>query len=378
MPQKIIFEKGCCAKLGELCKAYGMKKYMLVHDGAFPHLGLAAYFTKAGLPFVSFDGFTPNPNYEDVLHGLALFQKEKCDGIVAVGGGSAIDTAKCIKLFGRKNPEENPLAQLCEDTKIPLFAVPTTAGTGSESTRFAVIYEKGEKQNVAHESILPDVALLDYALLRTLPLHQKKCTMLDAFCQGIEACWSVHSTAESLVLSHQAVRQIAGHWKRYIFQEDELSLEMMMGASNLAGQAIYTTKTTAAHAMSYKITSLYGLPHGYAVALCLPKIWRYMLDHLEKCIDPRGAAYVAKVWQELAEDLGVADARAAVAWFEEMMAELELSAPEEKDALKIEQLVSSVNLQRLQNNPIALSEEALEDLYRQILRAAAEGEAHET
>ena len=274
MSQRIFFEKASCSQIGSLMQAFGIQKYMLVHCGSFQSLGIADFFENLGIPAVEFSSFSSNPKYEDILQGLALFRKEGCDGIVAVGGGSAMDVAKCIKLFGRQSPEADPLRQPYVDTHIPLIAVPTTAGTGSESTRFAVIYDKDEKQNVAHESIIPQAVLLDYSLLRTLPLYQKKCTMLDALCQGIEACWSVRSTSESRVLSRQAVRQIAAHWRHYIFQGDNTSLEIMMRASNLAGQAICVTRTTAAHAMSYKITSLYGLPHGYAVALCLPKIWR--------------------------------------------------------------------------------------------------------
>ena len=113
------------------------------------------------LPCVWIDEVRPNPRYEDICAAVSLFRQEGCDGILAVGGGSAIDTAKCIKLWCRETPGEVPfLRRPYGDTGIPLAAIPTTAGTGSEATHYAVIYYEGVKQSVAHKSLRPDAALL--------------------------------------------------------------------------------------------------------------------------------------------------------------------------------------------------------------------------
>ncbi len=129
--------------------------------------------------------YTPNPLYEQVCGGVNLFNKEQCELIVAIGGGSTIDVAKCIKLYCKMDSRINYLKQETFDSGITLIAVPTTAGTGSESTRHAVIYYEGVKQSISHTSIIPDYAVLEPSVLKTLPVYQKKCTMLDALCQAM-------------------------------------------------------------------------------------------------------------------------------------------------------------------------------------------------
>jgi len=316
-----------------------------------------------------FDGFTPNPLYEDVCKGVDLFRSSGCDTILAVGGGSSLDVAKCIKLYCKMESGKLYLEQEYKDTGVKLIAIPTTAGTGSESTRYAVIYYGGKKQSVTHASIIPDIAILEPRVLKTLPLYQKKCTMMDALCQGMESWWSVNSTEESRMLSKGAVETIMHWWHEYIFENTDESAEAVMHAANLAGQAICITQTTAPHAFSYKITSFYKLPHGHAVAVCLPEIWEYMLVNPGRCIDARGQEYLAGVFSDIAKAMGCATPREAIGVFRGMMKEMELGRPVavNRDE-ELEMLSTSVNPVRLKNNPVELNIEAIRSLYKNILR----------
>ena len=356
--------------IGHLNEAIaGSKKLLLVVDSSFPFLNIKEEIESISIPYVVFDDFTPNPLYEDVCKGVDLLNAEHCDTILAVGGGSSMDVAKCIKLYCRMSKEKLYLDQEYKETGIQLIAIPTTAGTGSESTRYAVIYYDGKKQSVTHESIIPNVAILEPKVLKTLPLYQKKCTMLDALCQGIESWWSVNSTEESRDLSRQAVETIMKWWREYIFENTDESAEAIMQGANLAGQAICITQTTAPHAFSYKITSLYGLPHGHAVAVCMSEIWAYMLSHPEKCIDPRGQDYLEKVFRDIARSMGVDSPSAARDFFACMLAEMKVEAPVSVDrSSEIAFLSSSVNPIRLKNNPVKLDEETIQQLYSTILQ----------
>ena len=123
----------------------------------------------------------------------------------------------------------------------------------------------------------------------------------------------------------------------------------MLAASNLAGKAINITTTTAPHAMSYKLTSLYGLPHGHAVALCLPKVWRHM-----------------KSFDDIARALGKQDSEEAVSFFEQLLQSLGILPPENASIDDLDILTNSVNTQRLQNNPIRLGENIIKSLYKEI------------
>ena len=330
----------------------GSRKVLLVCDSSYPFISIGPRVESAisgvGSPLLKFSDFASNPLEESVLKGVDLFTKEGCDTLVAVGGGSSIDVAKCIKLYA-KAPE----------TK--LIAIPTTAGTGSESTRFAVIYAQGKKQSITDDCIVPDFAILEPSVLESLPLYQKKCTMMDALCQGLESWWSVNSTDASRTISRRAVQMILSNWHEYLASGGtHLSGGVAMEAANLAGQAICITQTTAPHAFSYKLTSMYGLPHGHAVAICLPEIWDFMLANIEKCSDPRGAQYLQGVFEEISQLITPEGFRA-------LLAELELTAPSAAEG-DIAILAASVNPIRLANNPVPISQQEAGEIYSRILK----------
>jgi alcohol dehydrogenase class IV len=133
-------------------------------------------------------------------------------------------------------------------------------------------------------------------------------------------------------------------------QNEDSGNEKMHFASNLAGKAINITTTTAPHALSYKLTTLYGLPHGHAVAICLPKVWRQM-----------------KNYDDIANALGRKNHEEAILYFEEMLRKLEIFPPHNAQADDLEILTNSVNLQRLSNNPVQFTKETIKQLYREIL-----------
>lgn len=344
------------------------RKVLLVCDSSFPYLNIKDDIENMGVPHVVFDQFTPNPLYEDVCKGVDLFQITKCDTILAVGGGSSMDVAKCIKLYCQMSKDDIYLNQEYKDTGVKLIAIPTTAGTGSESTHYAVIYYDGKKQSITHDSIIPNIAILEPKVLKTLPLYQKKCTMLDALCQGIESWWSVNSTDESKEYSKIAVETIMKWWREYIFENTDESAGHIMEAANYAGRAICITQTTAPHAFSYKITSLYKLPHGHAVSIGLPVIWIFMTDNMQKCIDVRGAEYLKDIFSQISFAMGCQTTVDAISKFQQMLSTMELMRPVASNRAKeIDILSHSVNPIRLKNNPVELSEETIKTLYEMII-----------
>lgn len=373
--QKII---NGIANLPEVLKEVGCRKLFLVIDSSYPFLNIKDAIES--LPVdekVKFSDFTPNPLYEQVCNGIELLKSSNCDTILAVGGGSAIDVAKCIKLAVLAE-EGNaaiipPLVSTrvaCDGTLLPFVAIPTTAGTGSESTHNAVMYYEGAKMTVTNDGVLPDYAVLEPSVLKTLPLYQKKCTMMDALCQGIESWWSVNSTEESYEYSRKTIELIMANWRKYIFENDDEAAVQIMLAANYSGCAINITQTTAAHAFSYKITSLYNLPHGHAVAVCLPEIWEYMIGHMDKCIDSRGNDYLSGIFALISKSMGCDNSDQAIAEFRQMMMEMELKSPlarnKEEDLIV---LSSSVNPVRLKNNPVLLSDASIFSLYQTIILA---------
>ena len=311
-----------------------------------------------------FSDFSINPKFLDALKGAELARNENIQMIVAVGGGSVIDMAKLIKAFIKNAGSEAEIVmgvRKFSDPKIPLIAIPTTAGSGSESTHFAVVYKDNEKYSLADECLLPDRYILDGNLIGSGSNYQKKCQALDALAQSIESAWAIGSTEISRADSFNAISKL---WKlipevmnRIDYDPNEMQ-ELLEGA-NLAGKAINVSKTTAAHAWSYAITGQCGLPHGHAVWITLPKIFQIHANALEhEVVDPRGLEHLRNVMNNICKLLGIENPKNAKLELEKFLTSLGLDyefnvigLPSEEERLNISR---KVNEQRLSNNPVSL------------------------
>lgn len=345
----------------QLHDGHKISRILLVSDLPLEALAITRYFRDLAahlrVEVVHFRGFKSNPDYESVVEGTRVYKANQCDAIVAVGGGSSMDVAKCIKLSAMlENGGKN----------IPFLAVPTTAGTGSEATRFAIVYYQGKKQSITNEKCIPDAVIEDPSVLDTLPDYQRKATMLDALCHAIESYWSVASTEESRRYAAEALKMIFDNVFGYL-KNNPVQNERMLQAANLAGKAINITRTTAPHAFGYNLTSVYGTAHGHAVALCMRRIFPLTVKRaLEQCNDPRGATYLEGVLREIARLMGCNTAEAAAKKFAEFVDGLELEKPQftEGDFAKF---TNVVNPERLKNHPVRIDEAEIETLYREIL-----------
>ena len=372
MSEQFLIPGGDYSALDSYLKELDRHKILLVCGKHVSTLGIGAYFKdlpkRLPVQVVHFDGFSPNPKYEDIIKGVDLFRREQCDMIAAVGGGSGMDVAKCIKLYSGMDPSRLYLEQEIIANEIPFLAVPTTAGTGSEATRFAVIYYRGEKQSVAHISCIPTAVFFDPQLLATLPDYQKKSTMLDTLCHAVESFWSVNSTKESKALGADAIRKVFAHADGVLKGEADDYSGMFL-ASNIAGKAINITQTTAGHAMCYKLTSLYGIAHGHAAALCTRELFPHMIAHTADCIDPRGEEYLKETLAQLASAFSCQGPKEAAQKLDRFVTELgmEIPKPKEEDYAILR---SSVNPVRLKNHPVRLDEARIDALYHKILSSS--------
>lgn len=294
-----------------------------------------------------FSAFTPNPNYEDIIQGIELFQRSNCDAIVCLGGGSCIDVAKVIKYSCHSSLDDSTptFKQPYRFPLVPLIAIATTSGTGSESTRHAAIYLSHMKQSFSHFSLIPDVVIFDPALILSVPPFIKKSTALDAFCQCVESTWSKKATPKSRRYARRGIALFKSCLDGYLAGEEEATAQMQVVA-NLSGKAINISETTAGHAMSYGITTKYGVPHGYAVALSLLAICHRFTFDIKKEYYPLTADELSSIFtkMELSEHLGKDDAKAGA-----------------------DELTGKVNIERLGNFPYVLDEATLHQFYLAIL-----------
>ncbi len=301
-----------------------------------------------------FNSFTPNPKYDEVVMGVEEFKKSKAKVVIAIGGGSCIDVSKCIKVYSTMDCNINYLEQEIKNNKIKLIVIPTTAGTGSEQTRYAVIYHENKKQSVTSDYLLPDVVYFDNSFLKTLPLFQKESTLLDTFSHSIESYWSVNRNSESIKYSKKAIKLLLDNMDRYL-KDSEDSYDRMFLASFYAGRAINITETTAGHAMAYKLTSLYNIPHGLATMLINSVLLPYMIDNTK---DKK----LLRIFDNLRKILNLINFDELKVYFKTLLKKLDLLTIK-LDYNDLDELVDNVNLDRLKNNPYKLGKEDIRKIY---------------
>jgi alcohol dehydrogenase class IV len=246
----------------------------------------------------------------------------------------------------------------------PLIAIPTTAGTGSEMTQFSTLYIDNKKHSISDPVLLPEVAIVDPELTRTLPPYLTATSGMDALSQAIESYWSVNSTDESKGCAEVAIRSIVPALKHAVCEPDDESRRAMARAANYAGRAINITRTTAPHALSYALTAGFGVPHGQAVALTLPLFFGFNHGVTEMDVaDARGATYVRRMLEELSSLLGCSTVTEAGRSVQDLMNAIGLATSFQAlgiDKQKaIDTMAAEVNTERLVNNPRRVTSEQI-------------------
>lgn len=279
-----------------------------------------------------------NPQREEIQIAQDILKNQKFDSIIAFGGGSVIDFAKAFRFY--------------EERKIPLIAIPTTAGTGSQATQFAVVYVNGVKTSLDDSQILPDIVIADSCFVENAPVYVKACCAMDAYCQAIESFWAKKATEESKKYALQAVELCREYLINAVTTNNAEANEKMTLAAHLAGKAINISRTTAAHALSYKITSKYGIPHGHAVALSISGLFAANYESVPD---------INVLLQAM--NLNKSEVRT---YFHSLMQKIGMEDDLTKLGIKdINEIVDSVNLQRLENNPKNLSRDDLINILKQ-------------
>ncbi|MFC1852775.1 phosphonoacetaldehyde reductase [candidate division CSSED10-310 bacterium] len=379
MNQKILTGFNSYEKLKEILVDFSPHKIFLV-TGKLSYTLSGARDSIGGIvsqfDHIRFSDFEPNPKIEHLKNALELFNKEKCDFVIGIGGGTVIDVAKAVSVLAAQHGVVEDFVEavspITVNRQTPLVIIPTTSGTGSESTHFSVVYIDKNKYSLGHPSLLPDFAILDPLLTLTLPPYLTACTGMDALCQGIESFWSVNSTAESREYSKQAITLAVDNLAKCVHNPDDSSRESMLLASNYAGRAINISKTTGPHAVSYPLTSYFNIPHGHAVALTLP----YFID-FNNCVtsqdiqDLRGEDFVLSIMKDLFGILGVAGANDARKMMLKLMKNIGLAVNLTELGLNPERIEiiikNGLNPERVKNNPRRLSETSLGGILEHIV-----------
>ena len=354
-PVKIHFGKGRVKEIKEIARELGCKRGLLVAGPFFFKSGLAEKVIKEseGMIVASFGDVSPNPDVAEVDACAEVIRQKNIGFVVALGGGSPMDCAKAaasVALTPDSIRKYHGTGVAMPEKHLPLIAVPTTAGTGSEVTCVSVLsdHANGKKAPIVSEGFYPAAAIIDPELTYTMPPQVTAGTGIDVLSHAIEGYWSKgHQPICDVLAMHAAELVFKYVYRVYSKPDDEEAREKMCEASLIAGLAFTLPKTTSSHACSFPLTNIYHIPHGEACGLTLDYFIR---------INAKGEG--GERVEEFARRIGFKDA-------EEMAdAVLELK---KKMGLRCDQIAELVRISRhpnLYNNPVEITDEMLDEMYR--------------
>jgi len=284
-PRKLIFGRGSIGDLSGVVKDLGLSgKALLVTGRSFARRSgylekLKTILESSGIAVRIFDKVEPNPSAETVELGAELAKREGVDFIVAFGGGSAMDAGKAIAVLSSQGgrAEDYFYPAVVKPPVLPVIAIPTTCGTGSEVTKFAVISKGLTKKVIVGDVIVPIAAILDPDILSYLPRELLAYTSMDAVSHAIESYFNKNANPLSDIYVYEALRTIMKYFKD-AYDGSIDARERLLYASMLAGKAINLCGTTVVHGIGYHLTMRYGFQHGLANALLITPFIRQVSD----------------------------------------------------------------------------------------------------
>lgn len=320
VPSRVIYGRETFREVGRQAKALGSKA-LIVSDPVMENIRLVArcehYLQEAGVPFAKYTGVDKEPTDVHVKEALDVCRSEQCDVIIALGGGSSIDAAKAVAVMMTNEGTISDYvgnARMFTEKPVPLIAIPTTAGTGSEVTKVTVIIDTKTdvKMMISQPALLPAVAIVDPLLTVSCPPSVTAATGVDALCHAIEAYISRRAHPVTDVLALSAIEAIIGHLRRaYENGQDIEAREKMAIAAMKAGMAFSNASVTLVHGMSRPIGALFHVPHGVSNAMLLPGVLEFTKDSAGERL-----AVIARLINPQLKD--VSDAEAADALVEEV------------------------------------------------------------
>ena len=286
IPTRMKIGAGLSEQTGELLNEYGLKKLLIVTDQGVinAHLmdGIEKSLKESNIDYLVFDEVEPNPSSEIALKGVQFLKQNECDGLLAIGGGSSIDTSKGIAVLATNEGDILDYEGFgkIKNPSLPLIVIPTTAGTGSEATPSTVFTNKKTsfKTAILSPHLYPKLAILDPLLTVKLPPSITAATGMDALTHAIESYISKFANPVSQALGIHAIKLIGENLSNAYFVGTNLKArEEMLVASMIAGIAFAHAKLGNVHAISHTFSGIFNIPHGIANAALLPFVMKYNL-----------------------------------------------------------------------------------------------------
>ncbi|MCF7915468.1 MAG: iron-containing alcohol dehydrogenase [Spirochaetaceae bacterium] len=373
---RTVLGNGSVKAVGDILKSNGIKSAAVLMDSGIEKSGIGKkvedLLTTSGIDVSVVNDLPREPGVPDVNAVLEKVRKIKPDAVVAVGGGSVLDIGKLCSVLTLSN---NSILDLFDGAEVPVHStytvlIPTTAGTGSEATRNAIIAipSRNTKGAIVHSRLLPDLVILDPTLTLSLPAGITATTGMDALCHAMECYFSKKANALNDLLAVDAIKRIAHSLRKAVSDGSDIGARSdMLLASYYAGMCITLAGTNAVHAMSYPLGTTYHIPHGQSNAMLLPFVMEYNLKAL-----PEKTKIVAECFGYDSLNSSEEPYQYLINELHTLLVDLDINTSLKSFGVKsedVESLVNAAHTNRrlMDNNPLDLSKPQIRTVYTRLM-----------
>ncbi len=361
MPTKVLFGYNCVNENKELLRCLGTNalivtgKSSAIKSGALEHI--TSILKENNTEFVIYDKIRENPTLESVQEGRYICKQNKCDFIIAIGGGSPIDAAKAIAILAKNNIRLRDIFNPSfYNSALPLVAIPTTSGTGTEATPYSVITDEssGKKAGFGSPVNFPDLSFCDPSYTSSMSPKVTRDTGIDALSHLLEGLYSNKREKLTYPLIHKGIKLIIDNLEIAINEPDNLEArEAMMQASLYGGMVISHSSTTLQHSIGYPITTVYGVSHGLANGIFMKPMMELYYPYLKAELD------------ELFQNISISKEQ-FYDWLDKFnLSAVDMIITEEFIKHRAPEVMDSRNMAL---NPLDVKREQIEKLYRDLIK----------
>ncbi len=361
MPSRVIFGQGCIQENTRLIRKLGRKPLIVTGKSSAKKSGalddIIAALEELNQEYVIFDKIVENPTLDSVAEGRAICKNNRCDYVIAIGGGSPIDAAKAIAVLGKNNIRLRDIFDPnFYDVALPIIAVPTTSGTGTEATPYSVItdVERSKKAGFGSPAIFPNISFCDPTYTCSMPAKVTRDTGIDALSHLLEGLYSNKREKLTYPLIYKGVRLVIDNLKTAIKEPNNLKARAaMMQAALYGGMVISHSSTTLQHSIGYPVTTVFGVSHGLSNGIFMKAMMELYYPHIKRELD------------DLFENIKMTKLE-FYAWLDDFKLDApEMEMTEEFISKRVKEVMGSRNMAL---NPFEVSQKQIEQLYRDLIK----------
>lgn len=364
--QKIISTGKMNLEFQKILKKLHVTKILIVADATYEKSDLKNWFENMPFQYAEFNTFSIIPTYEEICMGVKLFLREQCDAVIAIGGSSAIITAKGIKMFAALDQEEDYLNQVIVSSQVPCICIPTMTGAGCEANGSVIFMLNGRRECRKHESCRPSYLYYEPKLLDLLSDYEKRSSLAEAMMHCVDMMWAVDATEESITYAEKAFHLLYDNTMQYLRGEESSYSRMQLGTFYV-GKALENRKGTAVQDMAFWFAEKCKIAQGQAGMMLVPSVYQMLVEKFSE----EQESFILQEKLDRIRDMiypGANKKSDVKKQFEFLLRILKFQVPEYIGEEEVSILSKQVEEDRIEEYPICILPEDVGDIFTSAFR----------